>query len=354
MTRVIRVVVVDDSAYVRKVIKQMLSRSPFIEVVGTSRDGEEGLETVKELQPDVVTLDLIMPGMGGLGFLERQMARQPLPVIVVSISNESSQQVLQALDLGAVDFVQKPSALATEKVLEMSEELVSKVKAAAAIPMKRVQAAPRKEVQGRTPARLGIPARKVDVIVVGLSTGGPQALKQVFPLLPADFPVPIVVVLHMPAGYTEMYAESLGNLTQLKTVHANENDELKPGHLYIAQAGRHLTLQRNSDSVRIHLDARPLDLLHRPSVDVLFRSAAETFGDKVLGIVMTGMGDDGKAGAAEIKARGGTIFTEAEETCVVYGMPRSVVEANLSDRVIPLQQMADALSEVAYGKSTDS
>ena len=147
MTRVIRVVVVDDSAYVRKVIKQMLSRSPFIEVVGTCRDGEEALETVSELQPDVVTLDLIMPGMGGLGFLQKQMAKQPLPVIVVSISNESSQQVLEALDLGAIDFVQKPSALATEKVLEMSEELVSKVKAAAAIPMKRVEPAPRKVVQ---------------------------------------------------------------------------------------------------------------------------------------------------------------------------------------------------------------
>jgi two-component system chemotaxis response regulator CheB len=352
MTRVIRVVVVDDSAYVRKVIKQMLSRSPFIEVVGTCRDGEEALETVSELQPDVVTLDLIMPGMGGLGFLQKQMARQPLPVIVVSISNETSQQVLEALDLGAVDFVQKPSALATEKVLEMSEELISKVKTAAAIPMKRVQLAPQKDVQIR--ARRGVAPRKLDAIVVGLSTGGPQALKQVFPLLPADFPIPIVVVLHMPAGYTEMYAESLGKMTRLKTVHSNENDELKAGHLYIAQAGRHLTLKRNGDSVRIHLDARPLDLPHRPSVDVLFRSAAQVFGDKVLGIVMTGMGDDGKAGSAEIKERGGTIFTEAEETCVVYGMPRSVVEANLSDRVIPLQQMAEALLEVAYGKSTDS
>src|SRR5262245_34453002 len=149
MTRVIRVVIVDDSAYVRKVIKQMLSRSPFIEVVGTCRDAEEALETVRELQPDVVTLDLIMPGMGGLGFLQTQMAQQPLPVVVVSISNESSQQVLEALDLGAVDFVQKPSALATEKVLEMSEELISKVKAAAAIPMKRPRPVPQRDMPKR-------------------------------------------------------------------------------------------------------------------------------------------------------------------------------------------------------------
>src|SRR5262245_49896327 len=226
MTRVIRVVIVDDSAYVRKVIKQMLSRSPFIEVVGTCRDGEEALQAVRELEPDVVTLDLIMPGMGGLGFLAKQMALRPLPVVLVSISSESSQQVLEALDLGAVDFVQKPSALATEKVLEMSEELVSKVKAAAAIPMKRPQPAPQRQVHYRSP--VGVATPNVEAIVVGLSTGGPQALKQVFPVLPADFPIPIVVVLHMPAGYTEMYAESLGKLTQLKVVHANDSDELKP------------------------------------------------------------------------------------------------------------------------------
>ncbi len=351
MDRVVRVLVVDDSAYVRKVIKQMLSRSPFVEVVGTARDGEEALELVQSLKPDVVTLDLIMPGMGGLGFLRTQMSRNRLPVVVVSISAETSQNVLQALDLGAVDFVQKPSALATEKVFEMTEELIAAVKTAASIPLNKVGPQPNLSQIERKP--LGVGRLELDIIVIGISTGGPQALKAMIPKLPRKFPIPIAVVLHMPAGYTEMYAKGLAELSEIEVVEAHEGDKLQPGRVLIAQAGRHLSFHQQDSSVVAHLDARPFDALHRPSVDVLFRSAAELFGEKVLGIVMTGMGDDGKDGAAWIKAKGGLVFTEAEESCVVYGMPRSVAEANLSDKVIPLNDMVNALVEVAYGKNHD-
>ena len=351
MDRVIRVLVVDDSAYIRKVVRQMLTRSPFIEVVGTARNGEEALELVASVNPDVVTLDLIMPGIGGLGFLKQQMSIRPVPTIVVSISNESSPNVLEALDLGAVDFVQKPSALATDKIFEMSEQLISAVKGAAMIPMNRVSPRPVASMDTQKPLQLA--PRSLDIIVIGISTGGPQALKALIPRLPVDFPIPIAIVLHMPAGYTEMYAKGLDQLSKLEVVEAQENLAITPGRVVIAQAGRHLVVRRTSHAIVAHLDAQPFDTLHRPAVDVLFRSAAETFGQGVLGIVMTGMGDDGSDGAAWIKARGGLIFSESEETCVVYGMPRSVVEAGLVDRVIPLDQMSNAILEVAGGKNHD-
>ncbi len=347
MNRVIRVLIVDDSAYVRKVLKQMLSRSPFIEVVGAARDGEEALDLVERLDPDVVTLDLIMPRMDGLSFLRAQMARQPVPVVIVSIASEGGETALQALDAGAIDFVQKPTALATDRVFEISSELIDKVKAAASVPRTRLRPAPTRELP---PVRAFVReprARLVDIVVLGISTGGPQALRSMIPQLPADLPVPLAMVLHMPVGYTELYARRLDEISPLKVVEASEGDSVQPGVALLAPAGRHLTFRRRADgTVVAHLDARPFDSPHRPSVDVLFQSAAEVFHDRVLGVVMTGMGSDGKYGAAWIKSQGGMVLTEAEETCVVYGMPRSVVEAGFSDRSAPLDQLAETILEV--------
>ena len=344
MNQVLRVLVVDDSAYVRKVIKQMLSRSPFLEVVGSARDHTEALAMVETLNPDVVTLDLIMPGEGGLGFLKQQMPRRPLPVVVVSIAEATSELVLDALDLGATDFVQKPSALATEKMFEMSDELVEKVKAAASVKLRRPEAVKPEIVTLH--ARPETTKWNFDIVVIGISTGGPQALKQVIPRLPKSFPVPIAVVLHMPVGYTDLYAQRLGELSQLSVEEAQHGARVEPGKVLIAPAGRHLKFVRDGGgSVVIHLDAVPFDTLHRPSVDVLFRSAAEVFEDRVLAIVMTGMGTDGKEGASWVKANGGRVFTEAESSCVVYGMPRATFEAGLSDRVVSLEKMAEAIEE---------
>lgn len=340
---IVRVLVVDDSAYVRKVVKQMLLRSPFIEVVGTARDGVEALEQVAELNPDVVTCDLNMPQMDGTAFVRTQMERRPVPIIIISVASHAGEAVLAALDAGAIDFVQKPTALATDKLLDIADELVEKVKAAAQAPLRRggIAAAPLPPIPAKTATK-----GKVEIVLIGTSTGGPQALKVVIPRLPANFPVPIGLVLHMPIGYTETYAEKLNEMSALTVLEAKGNERVEPGLVFLAPAGRHLTFQRDADGiVRTALELRPLDTPHRPSVDVMFRSAATTFGPAVLGVVMTGMGADGREGAAWIKANGGQIVTEAEETCVVYGMPRSVVEAGLSDESVAIDRVAEVIME---------
>jgi two-component system chemotaxis response regulator CheB len=342
------VVVIDDSAYVRKVVREILSRSPFIEVVGTARDGLEALDLVEQLDPDVVTCDLIMPELDGVGFVREQMQRRPVPIIIMSIANETAEAALTALDAGAIDFVQKPTALASEKIFEVSTELIEKVKAAGNIALNRISAvAPPPIAPTHAPATKVSGKHLVDAVVLGISTGGPQALKRLIPELPADFPVPIVMVMHMPVGYTEMYAAKLNDMSHLEVREAAEGDEIEPGRVFLAAAGRHLLLTRNgSGKVVAHLDARPFSTLHRPSVDVLFQSASEVYGSRVLGVVMTGMGSDGKEGAAWIKAQGGLIFTEAESSCVVYGMPSVVMEAGLSDKSVALEDMPRALMEV--------
>jgi len=344
MEQPVRVLVVDDSAYVRKIVTEILSRNPSIHVVGTARDGQEAFEQVEKLRPDVVTCDLIMPGVDGVQFIQRQMAIRPLPIVIVSIAAESSERVLAALDAGAIDFVQKPTALATDKILDLSEDLVAKVKMAAQAPIARLHREPGAPQVGLA-SHTAVFKNAFDIIVIGVSTGGPQALKRIVPLLPVDFPVPIAIVMHMPVGYTEAYARRLDELSALAVVEVREGTELRPGVVWLAPAGRHLLLDRSDGKVVARLDLRPLDMPHRPSVDILFQSAADVFGERVLGVVMTGMGGDGTQGAAWIKARGGSILTEAEETCVVYGMPRSVVEAGLSDASVTLDRMAQAVLE---------
>ncbi len=351
MEGLIRVLVVDDSAFVRKVVSQMLARSPFIEVVGVARDGGEALEMAARLHPDVVTLDLVMPRVDGLEFLRRQMATRPVPVVVCSISHQSGAAALEALDLGAVDFIQKPTALATDRVFEIADELVAKVKAAAAIhvPILEPSGSPSlstgSDPVGPAPARAG--TRQVNIVVIGISTGGPQALRFLIPQLAADFPVPIAVVLHMPIGYTAMYAQRLNEISALQVVEAQEGDVIGKGTLYLAPAGHHLVFARDgSGVVRAHLDLKPVETQHRPAVDVLFRSAAEVYGAHVLGVVMTGMGSDGLVGSAHIQAMGGRIITEAESSCIVYGMPRAVVEAGVSDRVATLTEMASTIKDM--------
>ena len=347
MDRVLRVLVIDDSAYVRKVVREILSRSPFVEVVGTARDGREALDLVEQLDPDVITCDLMMPELDGVGFVREQMQRRPVPIVIMSIANETAEAALTALDAGAIDFVQKPTALASEKIFEVSTELIDKVKAAGQISLKRIPVAPAPQTVTTPPVAKLSGSHSVDIVVIGVSTGGPQGLKRLIPQLPQNFPVPVVMVMHMPVGYTEMYASKLNELSHLEVREAAEGDEVRPGRVFLAQAGRHLSLKRDANGMIVtHLDARPFNTLHRPAVDVLFQSAAEVYGKRVLGVVLTGMGSDGKQGAAWIKSQGGLVFTEAESSCVVYGMPSVVVEAGLSDRSVALEDMAQAIGEV--------
>ncbi|MGC8865860.1 MAG: chemotaxis-specific protein-glutamate methyltransferase CheB [Bacteroidales bacterium] len=341
--KIIRVLVVDDSAYIRKVMRQMLDKSPFIEVVGTAINGLDALEKVELLDPDVITLDLIMPEMDGVSFLKELMKRKPKPVVVASIASESGELAMAAMEAGAIEFIQKPTALATEKVFEISSELIEKVKSAAQarlIPAEkeRVSVLPG-EIPGFERERLAF-----DIVVIGVSTGGPQALKSIIPLMPADFPVPVCVVMHMPVGYTSLYAQKLNEISAVEVLEASVGMQLLPGRVILGQAGEHFGIKRlpGGEAV-VTFPSEPTESIHKPSVNVLFRSAAEVFGQRVLGVVMTGMGNDGQEGAAWIKARGGKIITQDEDSCVVYGMPRSVLEAGLSDKVVPLNQMLNTL-----------
>ncbi len=347
--RVIRTVIVDDSAFVRKAVREMLASSPLIQVVGVARDGEEALEMVAALKPDVVTCDIQMPLLDGVGFVRQQMARQPVPILLLTSVSQDADPVIEALNAGAVDMVQKPSALATDNLRGIRDQLVEKIiTAGSALARRPPTAQPfapqvsQPVTSPSTPVRAGRP----EVIVLGISTGGPQALRYMLPLFPADFPVPIAMVLHMPVGYTALYAEKLNELCKIEVREAKEGDLLRPGLALLAQAGRHLEFRRLLDgTVAAHLTMHPLEKIHRPSADVLFKSAADIFRERTLAVVMTGMGDDGKEGAAWIKGNGGTVITEAEKSCVIYGMPRSVVEAGLSDGAFPLKNMAQAIME---------
>jgi two-component system chemotaxis response regulator CheB len=349
LNQIIRVLIVDDSAYVRKVVREMLSYSPHLEVVGAARDGREALELVEALRPDVVTSDLMMPELDGIGFVREQMRRRALPIIMMSSADETSAETLAALDAGAVDFVRKPTALATERIFEVRSELIEKIKIAASVEMEHLQLIPEMTPQVEALDGANKPYKnRFDAIVMGVSTGGPQALRFLIPQFPRDFPVPIAIVLHMPVGYTAMYAEKLNEISAIEVREAREGDEMRAGLALLAPAGKHLTLKRRAGGrVTSHLSLRPVDTQHRPSVDVLFQSAAETFGSRTLAVVMTGMGADGRTGAAWIKARNGTVFAESEETCVVYGMPGAIVEAGLSDKIIRLDHLGQALMEVA-------
>jgi two-component system, chemotaxis family, protein-glutamate methylesterase/glutaminase len=336
----IRVLVVDDSAFTRKVLKQILSADTRIEVVGIARDGLEALEKIAELKPDVITLDLMMPELDGIGVLRALTVDKPPRVVVVSISGMDSELCVQALQMGAFDVVRKPTALATTRLYDLAGELVAKVNQAFhSRPQQPVPIRPLNDVKRK-------PGSAVEVVVVGTSTGGPQALTRLLTSLPANFPLPLAVALHIPDGYTEALARRLDDSCEISVAEASSGLELRPGLAIIARGGMHLTLDRRAQGVFAQIGMKPLDSAHHPSVDVLFESAAATYGTGVLGVVLTGMGDDGLKGSRAIKAAGGQVLTEAESSCIVYGMPRSVHEAGLSLKQVPLHEMASEISRM--------
>lgn len=341
----IRVLVVDDSAFARKVLREALSRAEGIEVVGTARDGLDALEKIAELHPDVVTLDLVMPGLDGLGLLKSLTGPQRPRVVVVSMADSASELAISAMQAGAVELVHKPTALATDRLYELADELIAKVRIAAGARVQDpVPSSERDEVRAAEAAALPrAHARPAPLVVIGTSTGGPQALTRLLTRLPADFPSPIAIALHIPPGYTQALAERLDAQCALEVLEASEGLALRPGRAVLARAGLHLKLQGRGASCVARLDLEPLHTPHRPAVDVLFESAARAWGPDVLAVVLTGMGNDGLVGAGRVRAAGGHVLTEAASSCVVYGMPRSVDEAGLSDARVPLDGMAEAL-----------
>jgi two-component system, chemotaxis family, protein-glutamate methylesterase/glutaminase len=347
----IRVLVIDDSAFARKVIREVLSSDAGIEVVGTARDGLDALEKIAELKPQVVTLDLLMPNLDGLGVLQAlRNAFQPR-CVVVSTSDEQSVLAIQALEAGAVDIVHKPTALATDRLYELSTDLIQKVKIAAiarrpleirnSLRENELHERPRSSAPGVDAAvRLDSDVR---VVVIGASTGGPQALTRLLGSLPRQFPVPIAVVLHMPVGYTSAFALRLNDACSIDVFEAHDGAVVKPGQAVIARAGMHMRLDDAADGIRVRLNIEPMHSLHCPAVDVLFSSAAKVFGARVVAVVMTGMGEDGLQGARAVHAVRGKILTEAESSCVVYGMPRAVFESGLGAEAVALEAMSSAI-----------
>lgn len=338
-----RVLVVDDSAFARKVLREILAADPRLEVVGFARDGLDALEKIDELEPDVVTLDLVMPELDGVGVLQTLARRPKAPkVVIVTMTDAESALGVAALDAGAIDVVHKPTGLATDRLYELGRELVEKVITAAAS-----GSSPRALRERAIPAPATVSPRttKTRLVVIGASTGGPRALSDILAALPADFPVPIAAVVHMPVGYTEAFAARLDEGSALRVREAAEGAVLEPGSVLLARAGMHLRVRLVSGALIARLDASPLDTLHRPSVDILFESAARELGRAVLGVVLTGMGTDGLQGARAIHRAGGQLLVEAESSCVVYGMPRSVAEDGLGADSVPLELMVRAISE---------
>ena len=329
----IRVLVVDDSAFARKVLRETLSTSRALEVVGVARDGLEALEKIAELRPDVVTLDLVMPNLDGLGVLRALPAQGGPRVVIVSISDSNSALAVEALQAGAIDLVHKPTALATDRLYELSGELVAKVIAAGS-------SRPRAIAPALAPARCRRRRGGTRLVVIGTSTGGPQALTRLLTALPADLPCAVAVALHIPAGYTEALAARLNAACAVRVFEASEGAVLSPGSVAIARGGMDLRIRSDGHDLTTHLDARATGSPFCPSVDALFESAAASVGRAALGVVLTGMGHDGVEGARALKRAGGRTLTESERSCVVYGMPRAVVEAELSFGQAPLEDMA--------------
>ncbi|MCR4427280.1 MAG: chemotaxis response regulator protein-glutamate methylesterase [Firmicutes bacterium] len=353
----ISVLVVDDSAFMRKVISEILSSDPAIEIMGTARDGRDAIAKAQHNRPDVVTLDVEMPVMDGIAALPILCGELGIPVVMLSSQTQAGADVtIRALSLGAVDFVRKPSGSISLDIAKVHDELIAKVKMASRVARGRImemaagwprgpkpgllsmrQAQP----SGRAGTALGAPPERAGcVVVIGTSTGGPRALAEVIPALPPNLPAGVLVVQHMPAGFTRSLAERLNETSRLCVAEARGGERVTAGSAYLAPGGRHLLV--NGDAT-LALDEGPAVHGVRPAVDVTMRAAASVFGRNTVGVIMTGMGSDGAEAMEYIKQMGGTTICEHESSCVVYGMPRSVAEKGAADRVVPLGQIADEI-----------
>jgi len=343
MTTPVRVLVVDDSALMRKLIPQILATDSSIQVVGTAMDGNFGLKKIEELRPQVVTLDLEMPGMGGLDMLKEIMRTHRVPVIVVSShSTQGASVTLKALSMGAFDFVSKPADVSA-RMPEIASELIAKIKAAAQSRGIKIAApAPPSAmpVEKAAPHSSQRPSR---VVAIGVSTGGPQALQYVLPQLPKDFPGTILIVQHMPEGFTDMFSRRLDEICGIRVKEAQSGDLLLPGRALVCPGSRHLKAKRLPLGDVAVLSDEPRVNGHRPSVDVLFKSVAEEFGDKAIALLMTGMGEDGAQGMSHVKSAGGMTIAQSEDSCVVFGMPKAAIERGYAVRVVGLEAIANTL-----------
>jgi len=346
-----KILIIDDSAFTRKVLSSIIEEDGRLEIVGTAKDGKEGLEMALALNPDVVSVDVEMPVMNGLTMIKELMSKKNIPIVVVSsLTKEGAKETIQALEYGAFDFVAKPSSIFGLKNEEVFAEYTEKVYAAA---MSKQQA-DGKKIDVRTAPRFEIPLKTVTknrvqkaankIVAIGTSTGGPKALPDVLTRLPADFPAGIVIVQHMPPGFTKSLAARLDQLSVISVKEAEDGEMIKEATAYIAPGDRHLKVVEKMGKYYVELDDGPKKGPHKPAVDVLMSSLAKLPPKKVIGVIMTGMGSDGCDGMEELKKANNTyIIAQDEASCVVYGMPRAVVQKNLANEVVPLNHIAQAI-----------
>ena len=357
----IRALIVDDSALIRKVLSDILNEDPKIRVIGTAVNGKDGLEKVKKLRPDVVLLDNIMPVLDGLKTLALIMKEYPTPVVIVSALGERAEEItLTAFEYGAVDVIEKPSGILSQSMPEMAEEICRKIRTASKANLKNLECMrdlepenPEKEEKKEEKKEKGLrenPAPVRNVLAIGASTGGPRALEKLIGSLPAEIPAAVLVVQHMPPGFTASFSKRLDEKSALRVKEAQEGDIVEEGTVLIAPGNYHMEIVRNKvndhEEEVVHLSCSPKELGSRPSVNVLFRSVAPVYGSRVISLVLTGMNCDGADGAEEIKKMGGKVIAEARSSCVVYGMPGEIVKRNLADLVLPLDKMAEEIIRI--------
>jgi two-component system chemotaxis response regulator CheB len=349
----VRVLIADDSTVMRTALVRMLESSPIIRVCGTARNGVEAVAKTKILQPDVVTMDVDMPVLDGIEALKQIMRESPRPVVMVSsLTLEGAAVTLEALEAGAFDYLPKEDLRFEAGALQLRYELVEKIEAAARSPL----ALRKKPFQSTIfPAVENLQSRFLVVpklVVLGTSTGGPKALQEILPELPGDLPVGILVVQHMPPGFTEAFAKRLNGICKLKVREAQHGDTVEAGTVYIAPAGQHTTVSNRAHQRLISLSDLPSETMHKPSVDVTMLSVAGVFGEYALGIILTGMGSDGLEGMTAIRNAGGMTIGQDEASCAVYGMPRVCADKGILQKVVPLSQVpAQILSALQYQPS---
>jgi two-component system chemotaxis response regulator CheB len=355
MSKRIRVLVVDDSAFMRKSISYILESSGEIEVVGTARNGQEGFELVQKLKPDIVTLDVEMPVMNGLDTLKKIMTECPTPVIMLSsLTAEGTETTLKALSLGAVDFLTKDVVNISSGLANIQKDLIAKIKT---IHNQRALAFRLSRIHSKITEPKGFKAKPqldnfikppfdIRAILIGISTGGPLSLQKVIPEINKNLPVPVFIVQHMPPMFTKSLADRLDKMSSITVKEAEDNDQISPSTVYIGVGGKQMIAEKKSALTNIKITDKPTDTLYKPCVDVTLNSLIDIYGKHVLSIIMTGMGKDGYEATKRLKSLGGYSVAQDEDSCVVFGMPKAIVENNLADAILPLDSIAEQINKL--------
>lgn len=355
--KTIKVLVIDDSAYSRRTITKMLDELPEVEVIGYASNGEEGIRRIVDLKPDLVTLDLEMPVMDGFTLLRIIMNSCPIPIIVISARNDD-ERVFKALELGAVDFIAKPGGAISVELINIREDLQNKVRSILSLNMDTIRRRGSIDPAVKTPeVRTPLAERRfgakssVDLVAIGASTGGPPALQKIFTDFPKELPFAVLVSQHMPSGFTKAFADRLNRLCPFPIKESADGDTVVSGHVYVAPGGFNMLVELVQGEAVIRLVEPSARDRYVPSVDAMFESVAALYGARVLAVVLTGMGNDGSKGVKAVKMVGGQVFAEAEESAIVFGMPREAIATNLVDKIVPLDAVAYEIMRAAGNAS---